>query len=110
CFGPGLLAGPDGGSCPAPSRVSEGIFRGVLSARQQQQAVSDLPLFPSLLTTCATYALGTLDADPLASICVCTRKRVILAEAYKSLSADTSTPSTALHSPGPPTHIKEERS
>lgn len=33
---------------------------------------------------------------------------MILAEAYKSLSADTSTPSKALDSSGPPRHIKEE--
>ncbi|CAB1459122.1 unnamed protein product [Pleuronectes platessa] len=97
------MAGHD----PAPSLGSEGIFHGVLSARQQQQAVSDPSIFPGLLTTCAAYALGTLDADPLASIC---RKRVILAEARKSLSADTSTPSKALDSPGPPRHTKEEGS
>ncbi|KAK2890375.1 hypothetical protein Q8A73_018675 [Channa argus] len=46
-----------------------------------------------------------------ASGCVTlSRKRVILDEVYKSLSADTSTPSKALDSPGPPRHIKEGRS
>lgn len=62
------------GHDPAPSLGSEGIFHGVLSARQQQQAVSDPSLLPGLLTTCAAYAQGTLDADPLASICVCAVK------------------------------------
>ena len=35
---------------------------------------------------------------------------MILAEAYKSPSADTSTPSKAIGSPGPPRRIKRERS
>lgn len=71
---PSLLSGPDGGSWPVPSRGSEGIFHSMLSARQQQQAASDPSLFPGLLTTRTAYALGTLDADPLASICVCAVK------------------------------------
>ncbi|KAI3364519.1 hypothetical protein L3Q82_011299 [Scortum barcoo] len=74
CFRPSLQAGPDGGSRPALSQGSEGIFHGVLSARQQQQAVSDPSLSSGLLTTRAAYALGALDAGPLASICVCTVK------------------------------------
>lgn len=71
---PSFLAGPDGRSWPALSPGSQGIFHGVLSARQQQQAASDPSLFPGLLTTRAAYALGTLDADLLASICVCSVK------------------------------------
>lgn len=35
---PSLLAGPDGGSWPMPSRGSEGICHGILSARQQQHS------------------------------------------------------------------------
>lgn len=62
------------GHDPALSRGSEGIFHGVLSATQQQQAVSDPSLFFGLLTACTAYALGTLDADPLASISVCAVK------------------------------------
>ena len=67
-----LLAGPDGGSWPVPSQGSQGIFHGVLSARQQQQAVSDPSLLPGLLTTRTAYALGTLDARPARlHLCLC---------------------------------------
>lgn len=65
---------PDGGSRPVPPRGSEVIFHGMLSARQQQQAVSYPSLLRWLLAARTAYALGTLDADPLASICVCAVK------------------------------------